>query len=675
MYLTIIFLPLIGSLVSGLFGRYLGGKGAAYITTGCIFISALFSLVIFFEIMLLNSNCSIKLFNWFDSGSLLVDWGFLFDPLTSTMLCVVLIVSTLVHLYSSEYMGSDPHLPRFMSYLSLFTFFMLLLITSDNFFQLFLGWEGVGLCSYLLISFWFTRLQANKSAIKAVIVNKIGDFAIAIAIFAIFSLFNSLDYAVVFASVPFFLDENYTFILELGPISYEIVLNKLTFISLMLFIGAVGKSAQMGLHTWLPDAMEGPTPVSALIHAATMVTAGVFVIIRCSPIFEYSLNSLVLITIVGALTAFFAATTGMLQNDLKKVIAYSTCSQLGYMVFSCGLSAYDLSLFHLANHAFFKALLFLSAGSVIHALANEQDMRRMGGLVTILPFTYVMILIGSLSLAGFPFLTGFYSKDIILEVAASTVTISGLFAYWLGLISAFFTAFYSFRLIYLTFYAKTNSHKHVIMGAHDAPLKMSIPLIILGFGSIFVGYFFKDLFIGMGAVTFSNSIYVNPFNLSFIESEFIPTSVKLLPFWFSCFGIFIALFLYNFCSFLLFWLKVYTRVGRFFFYFISKKWYFDAIYNYFITAKALFIGFYYTFKSLDRGLFELLGPTGMPKLIAEWSKKVSNLQTGYIYHCAFFMVLGLIGCILFWFLIVVNPGIPFKAPIMFIMMLSAIILL
>ena len=571
MYLTIIFLPLISALVCGFGGRFLGVRGSSIFSTASIMLSSIFSLVIFYEIIFLNSNCTIKLFNWFDSGMLNVCWGFLFDSLTAVMLCVVLIVSSLVHLYSTEYMKEDPHLPRFMSYLSLFTFFMLLLITSDNFFQLFLGWEGVGLCSYLLISFWFTRLQANKAAIKAVVVNKIGDFAIAIAIFAIFTLYNSLEYSVVFPVTPFFLNEfiNFNFF---GL--YIVSINKLTFISFMLFIGAVGKSAQLGLHTWLPDAMEGPTPVSALIHAATMVTAGVFVIIRCSPIFEYSLNTLIIVTIIGALTAFFAATTGMLQNDLKKVIAYSTCSQLGYMVFACGLSSYDVSLFHLANHAFFKALLFLSAGSVIHALSNEQDMRRMGGLVNILPFTYVMILIGSLSLAGFPFLTGFYSKDIILEVAASSYTINGLFAYWLGLISAFFTAFYSFRLIFLTFYAKTNNYKKIISNAHDAPLNMAIPLVVLGFGSIFIGYILKDVFIGLGTDVFSNSIYINPYNINFIESEFLPFYIKLLPFIFSILGIFIALIGYSYFSRFFFEKKIFNKFGRFFFFFLKKKYFF-----------------------------------------------------------------------------------------------------
>ncbi|MAE59581.1 MAG: NADH-quinone oxidoreductase subunit L, partial [Halobacteriovorax sp.] len=351
------------------------------------------------------------------------------------MIVVVGTVSTLVHMYSYGYMSGDPHLSRFMSYLSFFTFFMLMLVTADNFIQLFLGWEGVGLCSYLLIGFWSTRIQANKSAIKALILNKIGDFGVLIAIVLVFLVFQSVDFSTVFALVPFFFNKTVFFLF------WEV--NVITLICFLFFIGAVGKSAQLGLHTWLPDAMEGPTPVSALIHAATMVTAGVFLIIRCSPLFEYSPTMLSVITFVGALTAFFAATAGTVQNDLKKVIAYSTCSQLGYMVFSCGLSGYAVSLFHLANHAFFKALLFLSAGCVIHSLSDEQDMRRMGGLVKLLPLTYTLFLIGTLALTGFPFLTGFYSKDVILEIAYTHYSVSSLFSYWLGTLTAGFTAFYS----------------------------------------------------------------------------------------------------------------------------------------------------------------------------------------------------------------------------------------
>ena len=359
------------------------------------------------------------------------------------MLIVVTFISFLVHIYSIGYMSADPHIPRFMSYLSLFTFFMLILISANNFVQMFVGWEGVGLCSYLLINFWFSRIQANKAAIKAMLVNRVGDFGLALGIIAIYSLFKSVDYSIVFAMSKHFESSIFQVL--------NLEFNYLTIICILLFIGAIGKSAQLGLHTWLPDAMEGPTPVSALIHAATMVTAGIFLLARCSPLFEYAPNALIFVAIIGALTAFFAAATGLLQNDIKRVIAYSTCSQLGYMVFACGLSNYSVGIFHLANHAFFKALLFLSAGSVIHALSDEQDMRKMGGLRKLLPFTYAMIFIGSLSLMGFPFLTGFYSKDVILELTYAKYTSLSYIIYWLGTISAFLTAFYSIRLIYLVF--------------------------------------------------------------------------------------------------------------------------------------------------------------------------------------------------------------------------------
>jgi NADH-ubiquinone oxidoreductase chain 5 len=390
-------------------------------------------LFIFYEVAFLGCFVYIKLSPWINSDILNIDWGFMFDSLTISMCVIVTFISLLVHLYSMEYMAHDPHLSRFMSYLSLFTFFMLILVTADNFIQMFVGWEGVGLCSYLLINFWFTRIQANKAAIKAMLINKVGDFCLLIAIFLIFVNYKALDYATVSALTPFFTDKTLDFL----------NLNLLSVIGIFLFLGATSKSAQLGLHTWLPDAMEGPTPVSALIHAATMVTAGVFLIIRNSFIYEYIHNVLELITIIGALTALFASTAGLLQNDLKRVIAYSTCSQLGYMIFACGLSCYSVGFFHLSNHAFFKALLFLGAGSVIHAVSDEQDMRKMGSLKKVLPFTYSMIIIGSLALIGFPFLTGFYSKDLILEVAYGKFSVQGYFSYFLGTIGAFFTAFYS----------------------------------------------------------------------------------------------------------------------------------------------------------------------------------------------------------------------------------------
>lgn len=632
MYLSIVFLPLIGALTASLFGRYIGKQGAILITTSLVSLSAFFSFIVFYEVVLCHSVCSLKLFTWMESNSLFVSWGFLFDSLTATMLVVVTFISSLVHLYSSGYMSEDPHVPRFMSYLSLFTFFMLMLVTADNYVQLFLGWEGVGLASYLLINFWHTRIQANKAAMKAMIVNKIGDFGLSLGIALIFFVFSSFDFAIVFNLVPTFLNEKFIFL--------GFSVDKLTLISLLLFVGAVGKSAQIGLHTWLPDAMEGPTPVSALIHAATMVTAGVFVVLRSSPILEYSNFALIIITIMGALTAFMAATIGVVQNDLKKVIAYSTCSQLGYMILACGLSNYSVSLFHLMNHAFFKALLFLSAGSVIHAMADEQDMRKMGGLVKVIPVTYVMIVIGSLALMGFPFLTGFYSKDILLELTYGTYHISGLFAYWLGTISAFFTSFYSIRLIYLTFLKPNNSSAVIISHAHESAPVMLIPLLILCFGSIFVGFIAKDLFLGLGVDTWNSSLFQLVSHVSFFEAEFLSFNVKLIPFIFSMSGCFLAICVYHLFETKFISLNFFKKV-YFFHSFFSKKWYFDNIYNTYIVNNILHFGYHISFKLVDRGIIELIGPLGITRGLSVIIKRVSNLQTGLIYHYALMIILGI----------------------------------
>lgn len=632
MYLLIVFLPLLGAFTAGFFGRFLGRNGAALVTTGGVLLSCMGSIYAFYQVALCGSPCYITLGNWIDSEMLHVTWGFLFDSLTVVMLIVVTIVSSLVHIYSIGYMSHDPHLPRFMSYLSLFTFFMLMLVTGDNFVQMFLGWEGVGLCSYLLINFWFTRIQANKSAIKAMIMNRIGDFGLSLGMMAIFVTFRSMDYTTVFAMSPHMVDYKIIFL------NYEI--DALTLICILLFVGAVGKSSQLGLHTWLPDAMEGPTPVSALIHAATMVTAGVFLIARCSPMFEYAPTALLIVTIVGAMTAFFAATTGLLQNDIKRVIAYSTCSQLGYMAFACGISSYSVGMFHLMNHAFFKALLFLSAGCVIHAIADEQDMRRMGGLVTTIPFTYGMMLIGSMSLMGFPFLTGFYSKDVILELAYAKYTIDGTFAHWLGTVAAFFTAFYSFRLIYLTFISNTNLSRTVLNNAHDAPFIMAFPLIILAIGSIFVGYVMKDMIIGLGTDFWGNSLYTSPDNLTLIESEFIPTSIKLLPVILSIFGACLAILLNSLYSKHLIDIKL-SYLGRLIYSFLNKRWYFDIVYNEFVGRKLLTFGYDISFKTIDKGIIEILGPYGLERTIKRFSTKASDIQTGYIYHYAFIMLLGI----------------------------------
>jgi NADH-ubiquinone oxidoreductase chain 5 len=632
MYLTLIFLPLMGSIAAGLFGRKVGLQGACIITVSCLIGTCCLSLIAFYEVALSGSPVYIKLLPWIDSELLNVDWGFLFDTLTVVMCCVVTFVSSLVHLYSTEYMAHDPHLPRFMSYLSLFTFFMLILVTADNYIQMFVGWEGVGLCSYLLINFWFTRIQANKAAIKAMIVNRVGDFGLALGILTIFVKYQSVDYATVFAITPKFVGQEFNFL----NFNFDL----LTIIGILLFVGAVGKSAQIGLHTWLPDAMEGPTPVSALIHAATMVTAGVFLLARSSPLLEFAPNTLVIITILGAMTAFFAATTGLLQNDLKRVIAYSTCSQLGYMIFACGLSNYSVGIFHLANHAFFKALLFLGAGSVIHAVADEQDMRKMGGLRKLVPFTYSVMLIGSLALMGFPFLTGFYSKDVILEVAYGKYSITGHFAYILGSLAAFFTAFYSIRLSHLTFLSEPNGYRPVIINAHDSPLRMALPLAILAIPSIFVGYFMKDMFIGMGSDFWGNSLYILPRNMNMIDAEFIPQIWKLLPVILSIFGASFAFLLYTFGTDLLYKLKM-SFLGKKLYNFLNKKWFFDKVFSEFITQPLLSFGYHISYKIVDRGIIEVLGPMGLSNLVSKNAYTLQKMQTGFLYHYAFLMLVGI----------------------------------
>ena len=634
MYLLLVFLPLAGSLQAGLLGRFLGSKGAAIITTGCVASSALLSWTTFYEVALSGSMCHVPLSSWFSSELFDAAWGFYFDTLTVVMLVVITSVSTLVHLYGVSYMSHDPHVPRFMSYLSIFTFFMVMLVSSDNFLQIFFGWEGVGLASYLLINFWFTRLQASKSSIKAMLMNRIGDVGLALGIMALFSLCQTVSFAPAFACAPLLAGTTLFFC------NFEV--DGLTLVSILLFIGCVGKSAQLGLHTWLPDAMEGPTPVSALIHAATMVTAGVFMIARCSPIFEQAPIALAVVACLGAMTCFFAATTGLVQNDIKRVIAYSTCSQLGYMVFACGVSQYSVGVFHLVNHAFFKALLFLGAGSVIHALSNEQDMRKMGGVVKLLPFTYSIMLIGSLSLVGFPFLTGFYSKDVILEVACATYTTSGNIAYWLGSICVALTAYYSFRLLFLTFFAPTNLHKSNLLDVHDAPPLMAVPLVLLALGSIFLGYLGKDMMIGVGTNFWGNSLLVLPQNLALLESEYIPQMQKLTPL--------AATFLGGGLAYLLNYPFAFARigykikigsVGRRLYTLLNKRWFFDKVYNDFVGQGGLDFGYNTSWKRLDKGCFEIIGPYGIGQIFPTWSRHVSRLQSGIIYHYAVIMLLGL----------------------------------
>nr|YP_009672656.1 NADH dehydrogenase subunit 5 [Dictyopteris divaricata]QDB64141.1 NADH dehydrogenase subunit 5 [Dictyopteris divaricata] len=647
MYLNIIFLPLFGSMASGFFGRFLGGKGAGIVTTFSVFFSWILSCLSFYEVGLGACPTYINLVTWLESDFFHVDWAFCFDSLTVVMLFVVTFVSTLVHIYSLEYMGGDPHLPRFMSYLSLFTFFMLVLVTADNFVQMFVGWEGVGLCSYLLINFWFTRIQANKAAIKAMLVNRVGDFGLALSIFGIFICFGAVDYATVFSLVPQF----YGFTTIFLNMEFKV----LDLLGVFLFIGAVGKSAQLGLHTWLPDAMEGPTPVSALIHAATMVTAGVFLLVRCSPLLEYCPGALNFICVVGAMTAFFAATTALVQNDLKRVIAYSTCSQLGYMVFACGLSNYSVAVFHLSNHAFFKALLFLGAGSVIHAVGDEQDMRKMGGLRRLLPFTYAVMVIGSLALMGMPFLTGFYSKDVVLEVGYATHSFVSHFAYWLGGFAAFCTAFYSIRLLVLCFLSEPNGSRFLLMSASESSWIMGTVLGVLAIPSIFAGYLGRDLFIGLGTTFWGNSIFILPSHLSIIDAEFMPTTMKLLPLIFSLVGGLLSFFLYYGYNKILFSYKM-SLWGRKFYTFLNRKWLFDKIFNEILTQNLLDFGYHFTYKSIDRGLIESFGPFGLSLTILAQSRQNRDWQSGYIYRYSLVLVIG----VLFFSLVSILGGINFK---------------
>jgi len=631
MYLLIIFLSFIGSCLAGLFGRYLGSWGSAIITTSCLFLSFLLSLFSFYEVGLVGCCTYIKLTTWISSDVLNVDWGFMFDSLTVSMCVIVTFISSLVHLYSTEYMSHDPHLSRFMSYLSLFTFFMLILVTADNFVQMFVGWEGVGLCSYLLINFWFTRIQANKAAIKAMLMNRVGDFCLLIGMFLIFNNYKAVDYSTVAVLTPFFKDQTVNFL--------NLEVNLLTVIGIFLFLGAVGKSAQLGLHTWLPDAMEGPTPVSALIHAATMVTAGVFLIVRSSFIYEFIPHVLKFIAVIGALTAFFASTTGLVQNDLKRVIAYSTCSQLGYMVFACGLSNYSVGFFHLSNHAFFKALLFLGAGSVIHAVADEQDMRKMGGLRNLVPFTYSMMTIGSLALIGFPFLAGFYSKDLILEVAFGKYSLEGYFCYFLGTVGAFFTAFYSTRLAYLTFISKPNGYRKVLSYAYDSGFQICVALGSLALPSVLVGYYTKDMIVGVGSHFFGAAIFIDTLNLNIFDAEFVSTFYKTLPVKLSLLGVISAFFFYKFRSNMLFRMKT-SFLGQKVYNFLNRKWFFDKIYNEYFGQFFFKFGYSISYKFVDRGIFEILGPTGLSLVALKIGTSLHKMQTGFVYHYSFIILIG-----------------------------------
>ncbi len=626
MEISIIALPLIASIISGFFGKFIGDRNSEIVTSLLVSISAIFSCIVLYEVVQNQYEDNIIIATWINSGSLDVNWSMKIDPLSAVMLVVVTSVSALVHIYSIGYMSHDPHKPRFMAYLSLFTFAMLMLVTSDNFIQLFFGWEGVGLCSYFLIGFWFKKDTANAAAIKAFVVNRVGDFGFALGIFLIFYLFGTVNYSEVFEQIPTITNKNLNFL--------GIEINAIDLICLLLFIGAMGKSAQIFLHTWLPDAMEGPTPVSALIHAATMVTAGVFLVVRCSPIYEYSELALNVVTIVGMSTAFFAATVALVQTDIKKIIAYSTCSQLGYMFFATGVGAYNVAMFHLFTHAFFKALLFLGSGSVIHAFKEEQNINKMGGVWKKLPYTYSLMVIGTLALTGFPFLSGFYSKDAIIEFAYLRGNTTGYYAAGIGILTAFLTSIYSWRLMFKTFHGEYNNKEIKIEETHESPLVMLIPLIFLAVGAIFAGITFKELFIGDEGLEYfwRDSIF-------FLK----PLSTEHPPLWFLILTPILVIISIPTAYYLFLKNKNLTnqivKVNQPLYQFLLNKWYFDELYENLFVKPSKRIGLF-LWKFFDLKIIDGFGPDGISALIKKFSIKANKFQSGYIYQYAFIMLLG-----------------------------------
>jgi len=622
---AVLFLPLVGSVL-GYFGRSLGNFFSEITTSLLTIIAAILSVIIFYKGITQDIYGNYLIFEWINTGKFHADWSIKIDPLSSVMLVVVTSVSALVHVYSIGYMSHDPFKPRFMSYLSLFTFSMLTLVVSDNFLQLFFGWEGVGLCSYLLIGFWYKKETANNAAIKAFVVNRVGDFGLAIGIFLIFTHFGTINFNEIFELAPQYADKKINFLGVEGDI--------ITLICLFLFIGAMGKSAQFLLHTWLPDAMEGPTPVSALIHAATMVTAGVFLVVRCSPLFEFSQTALNVVAIVGMITALFAASVALVQNDIKKIIAYSTCSQLGYMFFAAGVGAYHVAIFHLFTHAFFKALLFLGSGSVIHAFKDEQDIRNMGGVWKKIPYTYILMLIGTLALTGFPFLSGFYSKDAIIEFAYFKHTSIGNYAATVGVLTAFLTSIYSWRLFFKTFHGTYNNKNFPIEKIHESPLVMLVPLFLLGIGAIFSGYFFKDIFIGNESTNFWN---ISIFFLKEIKLAHAPLWLLIITPILVILAIPISYYYYVKNTKILLEFK---KTNMPLYNFLLNKWYIDELYDFIIVNPLKKIGIF-LWKKGDQNTIDRFGPDGISKIIKLISNKAVQFQSGYIYDYAFVMLIGL----------------------------------
>ena len=646
---AIVFLPLLGSMLAGILAFVPTGEDkhfkhridtyAQWITSGILLSCMLMSWATFADVGLGGNAYTVKVLTWIQSGGLDLNWALKVDTLTAVMLVVVCTVSAMVHVYAIGYMHHDPDVPRFMSYLSLFTFCMLMLVTADNLVQLFFGWEGVGLASYLLIGFWYSKPSANAAAIKAFVVNRVGDFGFALGIFATFVLFGTVNMDAIFAQVAGQADATlHIFGMEVHAI---------TAICLLLFVGAMGKSAQLGLHTWLPDAMEGPTPVSALIHAATMVTAGVFMVSRMSPLFEYSDFALQVVTVVGASTAIFAATVGCTQFDIKRVIAYSTCSQLGYMFFAIGVSAYQAAIFHLMTHAFFKALLFLGAGSVIHAMSDEQDMRRMGGIWKMIPVTYALMWIGSLALAGvFPF-AGFFSKDMILEAAWAAHSSVGNYAFWLGITAAFLTAFYSWRLIIMTFHGAPRADEKTMAHVHESPKVMIMPLLLLAFGACFAGWGAYDWFVGHDAARFwGNAILVLDHHTALEDAHHVPAWVKYLPAVMGASGIALAYVMYMFMPSLPG--KVVGAIKPIH-KFVFNKWYFDELYDAVFVKPSFSLGKGF-WKVGDQAIIDGLGPNGVAHATQETAEKTGTLQTGYLYHYAFAMLIGVV-LMVTWFMV------------------------
>jgi len=651
MYHIIVFAPLLGFLLAGLFAKSLGSKACEIITTGLLLIAAVFSWIAFFTFAFSETApFTVPVMQWVSSGDLNVNWAFRIDTLTVVMLVVVNTVSALVHMYSIGYMHHDPHRPRFFAYLSLFTFAMLMLVTSDNLLQMFFGWEGVGLASYLLIGFWFKKPSANAAAIKAFVVNRVGDFGFALGIFGVFVLFNSIEFSTIFANA------------EGVAGSEEIVLNFLgyaldggdavTIICLLLFMGAMGKSAQFLLHTWLPDAMEGPTPVSALIHAATMVTAGVFLVARMSPLFEFSVTALTVVTLFGATTAFFAATVGLVQNDIKRVVAYSTCSQLGYMFAALGVGAYGAAVFHLFTHAFFKALLFLGAGSVIHAVSDEQDMRHMGGLRKHIPITYWMMVIGTVALTGLGIpgtyfgTAGFFSKDAIIESVFIGQNAFAGYAFVMLVVAALFTSFYSWRLIFMTFHGKPRASADVMSHVHESPKVMLIPLYVLAAGALFAGILFYGAFLGHETgghhegwynAFWREALFAGRENHILDEFHNVPYLVKWSPFIVMAIGFLLAWYMYIKSPDTP---KELARQHKGLYQFLLNKWYFDEIYDFLFVRPAMWIGRFF-WKKGDGWLIDGFGPDGISSRVLDITGRVVKLQSGYLYHYAFAMMIGL----------------------------------